>query len=102
VNTFKAIQRNIARTLSQSVAFDTCWCVPWRRAWSTSFYSAGKGNEIRVATRNPVGFGENMQKKSGQPKVKCNCEGKGLVKLGDKKMKWCGGTGLSRDACFQG
>ena len=43
-----------------------------------------------------------MQKKSGQPKVKCNCEGKGLVKLGDKKMKWCGGTGLSRDACFQG
>jgi hypothetical protein len=38
-----------------------------------------------------------MQKKSGQPKVKCkNCEGKGLVKQGQKKMKCqrCGGTGF--------
>lgn len=37
-----------------------------------------------------------MQKNT-KPKVKCkNCEGKGLVKQGDKKMKCqrCGGTGF--------
>jgi len=56
-----------------------------------SFQSTGCRPEILP------GFGENMQKKSGQPKVKCkNCEGKGLVKQGDKKMKCqrCGGTGF--------
>jgi DnaJ-class molecular chaperone len=44
-----------------------------------------------------VGFGENMQKNSDKPKVKCkNCEGKGLLKKGDKKVKCqrCGGTGF--------
>ena len=41
-----------------------------------------------------------MQKNSGKPKKKCkNCEGKGLVKQGDKKMKCqrCGGTGFSSE-----
>ncbi len=41
-----------------------------------------------------------MQKNAGKPKKKCkNCEGKGLVKNGDKKMKCqrCGGTGFSSD-----
>lgn len=44
-----------------------------------------------------VGFGENMQKNPDKPKVKCkNCEGKGLLKKGDKKVKCqrCGGTGF--------
>jgi DnaJ-class molecular chaperone len=38
-----------------------------------------------------------MQKKAVKPKVKCkNCEGKGLLKQGDKKVKCqrCGGTGF--------
>jgi DnaJ-class molecular chaperone len=37
-----------------------------------------------------------MQKPGGKPKPKCsNCEGKGLIKLGDKKVRCqrCGGTG---------
>lgn len=41
-----------------------------------------------------------MQKNANKPKKKCkNCEGKGLVKQGDKKMKCqrCGGTGFSSD-----
>ena len=44
-----------------------------------------------------IGFGENMQKNAGKPKLKCkNCEGKGLVRQGDKKVKCqrCGGTGF--------
>ena len=50
---------------------------------------------MRVLTG--IGLGENMQKNAGKPKAKCkNCEGKGLVKQGDKKMKCqrCGGTGF--------
>ena len=46
---------------------------------------------------NSYWIGANMQKNAGKPKVKCkNCEGKGLVKQGDKKMKCqrCGGTGF--------
>ena len=38
-----------------------------------------------------------MQKKTGKPKVKCsNCEGRGLIKLGDREVKCqrCGGTGF--------
>ena len=38
-----------------------------------------------------------MQKNSGKQKPKWkNCEGKGLLKVGDKKMKCqrCGGTGF--------
>ena len=38
-----------------------------------------------------------MQKNT-KPKPKCkNCEGKGLLKVGDKKMKCqrCGGTGFA-------
>ncbi len=41
-----------------------------------------------------------MQKNANKPKKKCkNCEGKGLVKQGEKKMKCqrCGGTGFSSD-----
>ncbi len=37
-----------------------------------------------------------MPKKADKPKVKCkNCEGKGLLKQGDKKVKCqrCHGTG---------
>jgi ribosomal protein S27E len=48
-----------------------------------------------------VGFGENMQKNPGKPKVKCkNCEGKGLLKKGDKKVKCqrCGGI-ISNATC---
>ena len=40
-----------------------------------------------------------MQKNT-KPKAKCkHCEGKGLVKVGDKKMKCqrCGGTGYKSD-----
>jgi DnaJ-class molecular chaperone len=42
-------------------------------------------------------FGDNMQKTAGKSKKKCkNCEGKGLLKQGDKKVKCqrCGGTGF--------
>jgi DnaJ-class molecular chaperone len=38
-----------------------------------------------------------MQKDADKKKAKCkNCEGKGLVKQGDKKVKCqrCGGTGI--------
>ena len=38
-----------------------------------------------------------MQNNSSKPKIKCkNCEGKGLLKKGDKKVKCqrCGGTGF--------
>ena len=38
-----------------------------------------------------------MQKHTGKPKVKCkNCEGKDLIKKGNKKVKCqrCGGTGF--------
>ena len=38
-----------------------------------------------------------MSKKKEKPKTKCkNCEGKGLLKLGSKKVKCqrCGGTGF--------
>jgi hypothetical protein len=38
-----------------------------------------------------------MQKKTDKPKAKCkNCEGKGMVKNGDKKVRCqrCGGTGF--------
>jgi hypothetical protein len=41
--------------------------------------------------------GENMPKNAGKPKAKCkNCEGKGLLKQGNKKVKCqrCGGTGF--------
>jgi DnaJ-class molecular chaperone len=40
-----------------------------------------------------------MQKNAGKPKPKCkNCEGKGLLKQGDKKVKCqrCGGTGFKQ------
>jgi DnaJ-class molecular chaperone len=40
-----------------------------------------------------------MQKNTGKPKPKCkNCEGRGLLKQGDKKMKCqrCGGTGFKQ------
>jgi len=38
-----------------------------------------------------------MRKNAGKPKKKCkNCEGKGLLKQGDKKVKCqrCNGTGV--------
>ena len=38
-----------------------------------------------------------MQKNAGKTKPKCkNCEGKGLLKQGDRKVKCqrCGGTGF--------
>jgi DnaJ-class molecular chaperone len=41
--------------------------------------------------------GETMQKNTAKPKAKCkNCEGKGLLKQGNKKVKCqrCGGTGF--------
>jgi hypothetical protein len=41
--------------------------------------------------------GASMQKNSGKPKAKCkNCEGRGLLKQGDKKVRCqrCGGTGF--------
>jgi DnaJ-class molecular chaperone len=40
-----------------------------------------------------------MQNSAGKTKEKCkHCEGKGLVKLGDKKVKCqrCGGTGYKQ------
>jgi hypothetical protein len=44
-----------------------------------------------------AGIGGNMPKKPDKPKAKCkNCEGKGLVKHGDKKVRCqrCAGTGF--------
>jgi DnaJ-class molecular chaperone len=55
--------------------------------------SAAVGDSLACKTR----IGETMQKNTGKPKAKCkNCEGKGLLKNGDKKVKCqrCGGTGL--------
>ncbi len=42
-------------------------------------------------------MGKYMKKNAGKPKQKCkNCEGKGLLKQGDKKVRCqrCGGTGF--------
>jgi DnaJ-class molecular chaperone len=48
-----------------------------------------------------IGFGfEGHMKNARKPKKKCkNCEGKGLLKQGDKKVKCqrCGGTGYKSD-----
>ena len=51
------------------------------------------GRVVRIG----VGFGPNKQKNAGKPKLKYkNCEGKGLLKQGGKKVKCqrCGGTGF--------
>jgi DnaJ-class molecular chaperone len=68
------------------------------RSISLLFNSGAVRIETPTRIERSHGSG-SMQKKTGQQKQKCkSCEGKGLLKKGDKvvRCKRCGGTGIKQ------